>query len=80
MKTRSEHWVTEPKIIFGSVMAYGISQWDIPDGGRLRREMTRSTAFNSINEMIKWAKKYGIEVEREIARWKSLEGEGVDEN
>jgi hypothetical protein len=72
VKTRSEHWVTEPKISFGRVMAYGVSSWDMPDGHRLRREMTRRSAFNTIKEMERWARKYGLNVDKEKQAWLRL--------
>ena len=71
-KTNSEHWVTEPKFAFGEVVAFGVSSWDVRDGDRLRREMTRSTPFNSVKAMLRWAKKYGLNVDRQIVLWQKL--------
>ena len=72
MKSNSEHWVSEPKLHFGHIAAYGVSSWDMPDGHRLRREMSRSTILNSIKEMQRWAKKYNVNIERQTKVWLSM--------
>lgn len=40
------------------------SSWDMPDGGRLRRECSRSTHARTQAELRRWAKRYGI-----VERW-----------
>lgn len=45
------HAVQVPVII-------GISQWDMPDGRRLRREMRRSTKLRTEREVRRWAKRH----------------------
>ena len=37
------------------------STWDIPDGGRLRREMCRTTTYSDVKQAQRWARKYGVE-------------------
>lgn len=73
MNTKSEHWVTEPKLHFGYVAAYGVSSWDMPDGHRLRREMRRSTLLRSIKEMERWAKRYKLNITQQKTAWLKLE-------
>lgn len=73
MNTNSEHWITEPKLHFGQVAAYGVSSWDMPDGHRLRREMRRSTLLRSVKEMEAWAKRYKLDITAQKAAWLKLE-------
>lgn len=74
MKLRkSEHWVTEPRRASGVVSAYGMSSWNVPGGGRLRREMRRSTWLPSVKHMLRWARKYGLDVTTHVERWKMVE-------
>ena len=68
----AEHWITSPRIRFGEVIAYGVSSWDMPDGDRLRREMTRSTPLESLVALKRWAKRYHIDPTAEVDRWISL--------
>jgi len=74
MKEKSEHWVGEPKFdLHGNyIYAFGTSSWDMPDGGRLRREMSRNTKFTSLKAMERWAKKYGVDVALQVAAWNKL--------
>jgi hypothetical protein len=69
----TDHWVSTPRRGYGSVIAYGVSSWDMPDGARLRREMSRSTLLDSIKAMKKWARRYKLDVTRQIAEWDQLE-------
>lgn len=69
----SEHWITEPKKLGdGSIVAYGISSWDM-QGGLLRREMRRRSVFSDIKSMMRWANKYGIDATKEISIWQTLQ-------
>jgi hypothetical protein len=47
---------------------FGYSTWDIPDGGRLRREMSRSTRLYTPKEILRWGRKWADITENDIAR------------
>ena len=68
----AEHYITNPRIRFGEVVAYGVSSWDMPDGDRLRREMSRSTPLESLGALKRWAKRYNIDPAAEVDQWISL--------
>lgn len=74
---RTEHWVSEPRLNVhtGEITARGVSSWDMPDGARLRREMSRSTILEDMKAMLKWARRYKVDVTRQIAKWHELEAQ-----
>jgi len=75
ISSRTDHWISTPKIMYGVVRAYGVSTWDMPDGPRLRREMSRSSTFEDLKHLKRWARKYKVDATRQIAEWEALENE-----
>lgn len=69
--SKAEHWITAPRLAFGSVVSYGVSQWDVVDG-RLRREVRRSTRLRSVEEMVRWARRHGVDAAPTVAEWRKL--------
>lgn len=69
----SEHWLALRQFA-GAPIVFGISQWDMPDGHRLRREMRRSTSLSSESAIRRWAKRYQdvsqADVEKAVAHLK----------
>ncbi len=61
--TSAEHWLSlgqqydhEKQAMAPTVR--GMSQWDMPDGNRLRREMRRSTLLQDEKTIRRWAKRF----------------------
>lgn len=64
---RSEHYIRYRNRFDHATGGYtirvweGISTWDIKDGGRLRREMQRSTTMHDEQTARRWARRYKVE-------------------
>lgn len=56
----SDHWVTCKLRYDGQREWTLVSSWNIPDGGRLVREMRRSSYTTDVQHAQRWARKYKV--------------------
>jgi hypothetical protein len=57
----SDHYLRLRRSYLGELQWTMVSEWDIPDGGRLRRTMHRTSVTTDWRHARRWAKKYGVE-------------------